>query len=184
MNTRLFSISLAMAVLAAGCGGSNSSLPHASPATSPAPSPLSNDRGTAKFTITIPRAPANATSKNRNPQYVSSATQSVKIAVTQVGGVAYTGTSQIVANVTPTSNGCVAKSGTDSGTQCIIALGAIPTGSVTFAVTTYSLPLGAGNALSTNTVNGTIATHTITPVALTLNRLRKNRGFSASSSLP
>jgi hypothetical protein len=177
MKIKLLALSLIMMIVSACAGGSsNSSLPHTStiPITQPTTAPIPKTQGGATFTITIPNTNANAatTSGIRKPKYVSTATQSIQIALTKVGGISYSGVTPVTANVTPTSGGCVAQSGTDSGTKCTLSMNHIPTGLDTFVVTTYSNTVAQGQtsatALSTNTTSATITTAAMTPVNFVL----------------
>ncbi|HTV93745.1 MAG TPA: hypothetical protein VMG98_13600 [Verrucomicrobiae bacterium] len=131
---------LAIATMTAcggGGGGSTPNLPQATPTPTLAPVPTGDVRPT--FTIVIPVS--GGASKNR-PGYVSSATQSISITLTEVNGTppgALTGNPAITnINSTNCSGGC-----TVDGPPS-------PVGSDTFTLVTYDATGAAGNELSTS----------------------------------
>lgn len=148
----------AVALILSGCAGSGS---HASllPATNvPAPASAAG-KGSAKFVINIPQKTAQSV---RTPKFVSPATQSMTISVTQG---AHTVVAPQTINLTPSSPGCAAGL---AGTQCtqIFNLGA---GTYVANVTAYDSQNGAGNQLSTaQGVAFTVAENTSNVVPLTL----------------
>jgi sugar lactone lactonase YvrE len=140
-----------LAMLLAACGGSqaistNPVVPGAS--TLPA-------QTFARFTITVPAA-AGTASHTRAPKYVSSATQSVIITLTNVNGVAYTGSqARLATNLTPSNSAC---SSAGTNLTCTVNAPAI-VGTDSFSVVTYdaqqttsSPATPAGNVLSEATL--------------------------------
>ena len=143
-----FSIgALLVGCLVAACsGGGGSSLPAAPHGITP------KSRQDVAFTITIPA---------RKTNYVSPSTQSVSIVETD-------GTSSpnaaVIQNTAPGSPNCTTSGG---ATSCTISVNA-STGSDTFLVKTYDQPGGAGNLLSSGTVQGTVVAGQANSFPLTL----------------
>ncbi|GAC1304709.1 MAG: hypothetical protein NVSMB19_15720 [Vulcanimicrobiaceae bacterium] len=145
----------------AGCsGGSNSAPPTPLAGVSQPPPPTSSS--VARFVVKIP-SQATAKAASLRPQYVSVSTQSIAIAVN--------GGAPTFANLTPTSANCQVVSGTLTCTVNVPA----PTGTDTFAVTTYDQQLNgsgavpaAAQALSTATMSATIAPNIANTVPITL----------------
>ncbi len=178
---RKFFALLAIAMLAAcggGGGGSTPNLPQATPTPTLPPVPTGDVRPT--FTIVIPAS--GGASKNR-PGYVSSATQSISITLTEVNGSppgALTGNPAITnINSTNCSGGC-----TVDGPPS-------PVGSDTFTLVTYDATGAAGNELSTSTgtytmTQGVNNAETVTlegvPAALALAALPTTWAAGASNS--
>ncbi|HTW85089.1 MAG TPA: NHL repeat-containing protein [Candidatus Sulfotelmatobacter sp.] len=142
---------------AAGCGGSGA----VSPATHAATP--TEKTGTARFVID--GAVAGVTQgSSRRPRYISPATQSITINVTDQGSSTSVSGYPQTANLTPTSSGC---SSTLASTQCTLTLTLGP-GDYDATFTTYDQPNGAGNQLSAaqnvpfSIVAGTTNTITLT----------------------
>jgi len=155
---RKFFALLAIATMTAcggGGGGSTPNLPQATPTPTLPPVPTGDVRPT--FTIVIPVS--GGASKNR-PGYVSSATQSISITLTEVNGSppgALTGNPAITnINSTNCSGGC-----TVDGPPS-------PVGSDTFTLVTYDATGAAGNALSTSSGTYTMAQGTNNAESVTL----------------
>ena len=185
-----------MAIAATGCSGSGSSSSAMTPAVTPvngAPTtgyPVAppgttttpSSHATAKFTIKVPASLLKSTaSKARHPQYVSTYTQSIQIAMTSLNGTDYTSTLPVLANLAPGAPGCVPPTGpatADSGLVCTVAFPTLPVGADGFTLTTYSAPIAgtavapaapaAATALSTNKVSGTILVGQTTDIPVTL----------------
>jgi hypothetical protein len=150
--------SLALALLLAGCGGRAATVPPGGPAVQP----TGAARGTARFTIAVPKASASAAAR-RSPRYVSPATQSLTVSiVTDPGGASVV--NQTV-GLTPTSNGC---SSTLASTLCTLTI-ALPPGSYDAALSTYDGANATGNELSQGQlVDFTIAEGQTNAISLTL----------------
>jgi hypothetical protein len=156
--SRLASL-LAATVLLAGCGGGGGAVPAGTQAAAPA----GNGRGTARFTITIPKANASSASARRSPRYVSPATASMTVSIVTNPG----GTSQVneTAGLTPTSNGC---SSTLASTVCTLEV-SLPPGSYNAALATYDGANATGNELSQGQlIDFTIIAGQANTIALTL----------------
>jgi DNA-binding beta-propeller fold protein YncE len=143
---------------APGCGGSGS----ISPVTH-APTPAEKT-GTARFVID--GAPASGTETHtRRPRYISPATQSITINVTQQGSATSVNGYPQTANLTPTSSGC---SSTLASTQCTVSL-ALPPGDYDATLTTYDQQNAAGNQLSAaQNVPFSVTAGTTNTIALTV----------------
>ncbi|HTW83960.1 MAG TPA: hypothetical protein VMD91_07845 [Candidatus Sulfotelmatobacter sp.] len=151
---------VAIAVLLAGCGGGAAAVAPGGPA---ATSPVGADRGTARFTIAVPKASASTASARRSPRYVSPATASMTVSIVTNPG----GSSQVneTVGLTPTSNGC---SSTLASTSCTLTI-SLPAGSYDAAISTYDGANGTGNELSQGQlVDFTIAEGQANAIALTL----------------
>ncbi len=131
----------------AGCGGGGGGSSTGVP-TGPTPT------GTARFVLTIPRAPS---SLRRSPRYISPATQSASI--TPAGGT------KTVLVLTPSNPQCVPG---PSGLVCTVE-GPVPVGTATVTVATYASTDGSGTPLSTASVSVTVVSGTVTTVNLVLN---------------
>jgi hypothetical protein len=149
---------LAAALVVAGCAGRSTAVP---------PSPggeaaAGAKRGTARFTITVPKANTTA-SATRRPKYVSPATVSMTLAIqTDPGGASVI--NETVA-LTPTSTGC---SSTLASTQCTLTVSLNP-GSYDAAISTYDGANASGNELSQGQlVDFTVAQGQTNAVALVL----------------
>lgn len=125
--------------------------------------PAGGARGTARFTIAIPKASASTASARRSPRYVSPATASMTVSiVTDPGG---TSVVNETAGLTPTSNGC---SSTLASTECTLAI-SLPPGSYDAALSTYDGANATGNELSQGQlVDFTIVAGQANTIALTL----------------
>lgn len=143
----------ALAAVAA-CGGGGA----AGPAGAlPAPVPSSQGAGHLKLVIKIPQ-PSSASSARRRPNYISGATQSIGVVVTNQG------MSPSPAQFTNISN-CPSVSGV---TTCTVNVLAVP-GSDVFAITAYSGTNGTGSALSVGSVTATIpSSGSVSPVSVSL----------------
>jgi hypothetical protein len=126
-------------VLLAGCAGGGST---AAPRAAASAQPAGHTRGTARFTITIPKVSAATPAGRRGPRYISPATQSMTLAVTTDPG----GASVIDETValTPTATGC---SSTLASTQCSLTV-TLAAGSYDASIATYDGTNATGNELS------------------------------------
>jgi hypothetical protein len=100
-----------------------------------------------RFTIHIPKKKHHTRTK-RGGKYISSATQSMSIALTSSDGGGGTGNQQV--GLTPTSTGC---SSTLASTQCILTLTLTPSKTYNIVVETYDGPISGGN-VSGNLLSG------------------------------
>lgn len=164
---RLASLIAVLALTSCG-GGSNgtSTLPGQTVSTSaPAPSPTPTGSSTSSksvtptFRITIPARTGSA--KSRRPNFISSGTMSISIALTAVNGSSpgvITGNPAITSiNSTTCSSGC-----TVNGSPS-------PAGSDTFVLTTYDGANATGNALNTGTGTYTLVEGQNNSETITLN---------------
>jgi fibronectin-binding autotransporter adhesin len=145
------SFAFAAALALAACSGSGHS------AMPGVPAGTSSGLTSVRLSLNVPKA--NVASGKRSRLAVSPSTQSVSIVVDA-------GTPSIF-NTTPGSSGCTVGSG---GTTCTFSIGIAP-GVRKIAVTTFSLPNGAGSALNGNTITQTILANTVNTVALFLDTL-------------
>jgi hypothetical protein len=142
-------------LLAAGCGG-GSSIPTSNTTVTAPGAPQSTGTAPATLTIVIPNAPTTS-ALQRQPQYVSPATQSLSFAPA-------TG-SPIVVPLGTGTPGCVTG---NSGTTCSVNV-ALPIGaSQVFVVSTYASANGTGTPLSTTKTTQSIVTGQPNPINLTL----------------
>jgi hypothetical protein len=140
---RLFGLGI-VTVLAAGCsggGGSHSILPQTAQPAVDTQVPGSATPQNATITISIPKKKAASAIARVAPKYVSPATQSLSLAITDsTQKVVYSQTT----NLLPTSPGC---STTASATLCTIKLSLVP-GTYQASITTFSGTGGTGLRLS------------------------------------
>jgi DNA-binding beta-propeller fold protein YncE len=120
--------------------------------------------GTARFVID--GAPAGGTQAgSRRPLYISPATQSITINVTEQGSTTSVSGYPQTANLTPTSSGCIS---TLASTQCTVSLALLP-GDYDATFTTYDQQNAAGNQLSAaQNVPFSIIAGTTNTIALTI----------------
>ncbi len=110
--------------------------------------------------FTIPAPAAQLGAAKRAPRYISTATKSIAVSATPVGGG-----SAASATIDVGSSACAAGSG---GAQtCTLTLAA-PVGSDVFAVSLYDAPGGTGHVLSTGTMTQTVQAHVANVFPLTL----------------
>jgi hypothetical protein len=133
-----------VAACSGGSGGSLPSTPHGGT------TPLQHQ--SVAFTISVPA---------RTTNYVSASTKSVSIVETD--GTA-SPSPAVVQNTTPGSSNCTTSGG---ATTCTISVNA-NVGSDTFLVKTFDQPDGAGNVLSSGTVQGTVVSGQANSFPLTL----------------
>jgi hypothetical protein len=132
-----------IAGLLTACGGGSKSSPILPAAPAPAASataPAANVKSRASFVITVPKPSPTPQGKLR-PAYVSPATQSMTVSITQ-------GSTSVISQtvgLTASSTGC---SSSLSSLTCTLSLNLNP-GSYTASITTYDGTNGSGNALST-----------------------------------
>lgn len=149
-------IALAVAAAIGGCGGGSGGgvtpvAPH--PVATQTPSGGSVN---AQFSITIPAA--SMSTQARKPQYISTATRSVTIALQ---GGSKLGTFDI-------SQGSVlCKSAADGSRTCVAGISA-PAGSDTFAVSTYDQPNGTGNLLASGSIAQAISATSVSSIKVDL----------------
>jgi len=168
-----------MAIAATGCSGnSGTATPTAIgapttgyPAVSP-PGTTTAPASSASVVFTI-QVPAKTTAANtRKPDYVSSGTQSVSIALTSVNSTAFNA-------VAPKQVACT------SAATCTVTFSQLPTGTDGFTVTTYSTATlanqSAANALSTNNITASVAVATVTTVPLTLQGIINSLGVTVNT---
>jgi hypothetical protein len=166
-------LSLAAVLALAACSGGGGSAPTSPPppqqTTAPAPA---GDMVTPQFTIVIP--PRSGSAKSRSPQFVSSATLSVKITLTADSVGIAPGTiagNPRVTDITPTcgAGGCTA---TVNGPPT-------PPGTDSFTIVTYDATAAGGNALNAGQANNvTIGVGQNTSVPVTLGAIPKTLAIS------
>jgi streptogramin lyase len=145
-------LSIAAALAIAGCSASGTTplVQGNGPAASAA---LTADKhtqdGKARFEIRIPK-------RERRHHYVSPNTQSLTIDAN--------GTALGSFNVSATAKGCKTVAGS---TQCMFTVG-VPTGKVTFSVSTFSLTNGTGSLLSQGSVTQKVLSGQLAVIPLTL----------------
>lgn len=153
----------AIAVLAAcgGGGGAGANPPVPVPPTTftaaPVPGPTATPTAAAMATLTFSIVVPRATLAKRQPQYVSSATQSVRVRVN--------GGTPVVANVAPGSPGCVAA---PQGTQCSVNTSA-PVGVDTILVELFGQLNAGGPTLSQGVATATIVAGAANTIPIALN---------------
>jgi DNA-binding beta-propeller fold protein YncE len=152
----------AIAACSQGAGGSNAVLPGTS-------ATQHRHAGTARMRIRIPHRHRH---RGKHSDYISISTKSV--------GVSINGGAEILANVTPTSPGCIV-TGTPAYTQCTISIPA-PVGTDRFLVTTYDGLQGAGNQLSANTVSFKVVSGATTPLNIVLGGIARGVEYSYAGS--
>jgi hypothetical protein len=142
----------ALAVVAACGGGGGVSGPGA---VVPAPSASAQTTGRLSLLIKIPQP--SSSSSGRHPNYISAATQSIGVVVTNQG---FSPSPPQFTNV----SSCPSVSGV---TECTVSVLAFA-GSDVFAITAYSGTNGTGSALSSGSVTWTVSFGGPTPPPLTL----------------
>jgi pimeloyl-ACP methyl ester carboxylesterase len=145
-------LSAAVSLAACGAGGS------APITTSPTVGTTAGASASATFSIQIP-AKAVTSQGRRRTQYVSASTQSIAISTN--------GAAPAVANLTPTSPGCVAATA-PAALTCTLAAPAV-IGADTFTLTLYDSVGATGNILSVATVHQTIGGGHSNSIHVTLN---------------
>jgi hypothetical protein len=171
----VFSASL---VALAGCGGGGGKGPIPSlPAVVPSPSASSAAPATktsASFVITIPKATPTPLAARR-PAYVSPATQSMTVSVTQ-------GSTSVISQtvgLTATSSGC---SSSLANVTCTLTL-SLAAGKYSASITTYDGANGTGNQLSTaQNVSFTVVANQNNIVPLSLSGIPMNIVALAAST--
>jgi hypothetical protein len=180
MNVRklaLRTLALAVAIALAACSGGSGTTGGALPATH------GLNTGAASLRIIVPAAVA-ASSTARRSQYVSPATQSVKVAALPTAGCSTctSGGQTVTANLNASSPNCVTQSGS---LVCQIAF-ALQPGTYMAGVTTYAGTLNAsqqptGAILSENqAIPITVASNQNTVVTAILNGLPKSMDLTVS----
>lgn len=156
MNVRVWSCA-ALCLALAACGGNHAVLPsavhvQATPGVTVAPPKAA---ATAALTVVVPQPSKNATvsASARRPEYVSSSSAKLVVAVNGGTPSSY--------GLTSTSPGCTVVQG---NTQCLLQVPATA-GNDSLALTIED---GTGNVLSKNVVNAKIAAGVSTPVNVTL----------------
>jgi hypothetical protein len=152
-----------------GCGARSETTPpmHAAPAE--------HGRATVTVSIRIPKATSAAIT--RRPRYVSPATQSMTLLVTQQSGGA-TVVSQTV-GLTPTSTGCAS---TLASTECTLTI-ALAAGSYVASLSTYDGANGTGNELSAaQQVDFTVAQGQANALNLTLSGVPASLQVASTAS--
>ncbi len=135
---------LVAAALLAGCAGGS----HGSSMLPTSPTTNGKGTGTAVFVMNVPQQSASAASRSATsvrtkgvrPQYLSTATQSIVIAISGPTTVNQT------ANLTVNSSGCTS---TLALTVCTLTVPGLQAGNYTATLTTYDQTGGTGNVLST-----------------------------------
>lgn len=155
MNRRLLSgigAAVCAAAIFAGCGGGGGSTSGPIPPTTTptAGSTAVTKIASASFTFVLPFQ--RAQSIKRGAKFVSPSTQSVKVALLTVNGVAPSTPVTNTVNIGATQPGCTANG---NGVSCNVSLDA-PTGSDTFSVTAYDGLSAGGNIIGSATVPTTI----------------------------
>lgn len=155
----------ALACVVAACGGGGKGGAPILPSTPSSGSPSGSNakHGTVSFVIAVPKVTPTPMGAQR-PAYVSPATQSMKIAITQGSTSVLSQTVGLTAN----STGCTS---TLADLTCTLTLN-VNAGSYTASITTYDGANGTGNALSTaQDVAFTTTANQTTTVPLTLNAI-------------
>lgn len=119
----------------AACGGGS----HAIPASGGGSAP--NQTSQATFVISVPKQ-GSSTSDKRSPRYISSATASIKVTVTQVNGSAVT-LPAVVSNV----SSCPTDPANTGNFKCTVNAG-VQVGTDTLSVGTYDQANAGGNLIS------------------------------------
>jgi hypothetical protein len=157
----VLAIAVSASLAACGAGSHSAAMPQTAPTATPAP-PYNGPLADATFKITIP-GPVTPTAGKRRPQYVSSATKSLKFVInssTTVTGTATTGTLgaynalawHLFNTGTLPSAACPA-SGADF--VCTVAI-KLPPGTDNMTMTAYDNTGGTGNILSQQIQNFTV----------------------------
>ncbi len=141
---------LIAAALLAGCAGGS----HGSSMLPTSPTTNGRGTGTAVFVINTPQRSASAASRSATsvrtkgvrPQYLSTATQSIVIAINGTGSTSYSST--VTAGLTVNSSGCTS---TLASTICTLTVPGLQAGSYTATLTTYD-----GYTSGTNTATGNV----------------------------
>lgn len=141
----------ALSVFVSACSGGNPNTPNGSVVNNPGSGNPPMNLITAQVTITIPGSTTNA--RKLRPQYLSTGTQSVAIALASVNGNAATGVNASTINTAPKAPNC---SVDGSNTVCSGTVQAAP-GNDIFTVTTYEWQNATGAILSVGTVRATIS---------------------------
>lgn len=158
---------LAAAMLAA-CSG------HSAPVM-PVANPVPAAKSAAKFSISVPLPGGSSAVK---PAYVSPNTKSLAIGVTSVNGTAPSPAIPIVVVSLTTANPNCSSS---SGTLTCTASDIVPSGNVTFSISTYASTDGTGAALSTASVAATVVAGASTNVPVTLDGVPVSLSFGGST---
>ncbi len=141
---------LIAAALLAGCAGGS----HGSSVLPASPTTTGKGTGTAVFVINTPQQNASSASRSATsvrtkgvrPQYLSTATQSIVIAINGTGSTSYSST--VTAGLTVNSSGCTS---TLASTICTLTVPGLQAGSYTATLTTYD-----GYTSGTNTATGNV----------------------------
>ncbi|MHB8154030.1 MAG: beta-propeller fold lactonase family protein, partial [Bacillati bacterium] len=141
---------LVAAALLAGCAGGS----HGSSMLPTSPTTNGKGTGTAVFVINTPQRSASAASRSATsvrtkgvrPQYLSTATQSIVIAINGTGSTSYSST--VTAGLTVNSSGCTS---TLASTICTLTVPGLQAGSYIATLTTYD-----GYTSGTNTATGNV----------------------------
>jgi hypothetical protein len=190
-NLVLFAAATTLGLTLGGCAGGGNSLATVGPVAPvpgpvlPAPPPGATTSpasgSSAVFTIKIPAAlqsaPATHSFANsRRPLYVSSGTQSIKIALNSVNGVASSAVAPLIATLTPSSPNC-----SGSPLVCTVKFPSLPIGLDGFTLTTFDTTDATGAALSTNVAAGSILVGTLTNIPVTLEGVIASIGITVGS---
>lgn len=138
---KLLSAALAGAFLAACSGGGNPGTAFA-PGFAPAAAKHTERKGKIVLRIKVPKKRVH---RGRHVHFVSPATQSMKVDITNATTNPPTNIAEIV-NLTPTSTGCTS---TLTSTQCVLTVTLAPASNYNAEITTYDQTGANGNALST-----------------------------------
>jgi hypothetical protein len=128
---------LTATIALAACGGGS----HTIPAPGGGSAGASNLTSQATFVISVPKQ-GSSTSDKRSPRYISAATQSIKVNVTQANGSPVTLT-PVVSNV----SGCPTDPANTGNFKCTVSA-AVPIGTDTLSIGTYDQPNAGGNLIS------------------------------------
>lgn len=166
-------------VALAACSGGGSS-----PTSVPNQATLTPSSSAYSITIVVPQVPASAVA--RSPKYVSPATASAKIdvlygTVGTNGALNVTTTATSLVDLAAGSPACSTGSGT---LTCAVNITVQQPGALAFSISTYSLPQGAGNLLSTALVPIPAPTGAVTPLTVTLNGVVARIGLNFVGSAP
>lgn len=192
VTVRLALATIILVTICAACGGGSASLPGSAPTATPSPGPSTNGPANTTITIAIPLQ-GSGESLGRRPAYVSAATESFNLSLTNATGI-------IVLN--QTFNVGVGATGCEMQSQqrvCTFSIEPLA-GSYVAAITTFSGSSGSGAVLSedqsvavtikagiTNTLAfalyGVPATLQVTPTG-SLVAGSQAKGFIASGPMP
>ena len=156
---------LATIAMVSACAGNfrggSSTIPNQPPG-------LGSGAALASFIVQIPSASGTSVARRRG--YASASTQSISVLASGGTPIALAAppANPFVANLTPTSTGCVPAAGATPLT-CTITAPVAATGSVSFTLTLYDGLNATGNALSTAAISPVLTLNANNTIRVTLN---------------